>query len=198
MWTKNFCSVFAPKVAFSNLSGIVWTRPKPNASPVANSGNGPIHLSVQVPVTSEAEACPAVPPLLSSSRDGLNRLESDECSNIVVNLCSSSGLQERDLLEYSYADYLDGSYSVIAKGRLRVNISFWVSIGACQFILSVIRDGYKILFYYTPTSVLLKKITRRSMSVHWVACGTCYSKSEGTELGGIELHRSRQFQVRAH
>ena len=27
MWTENFCSIFAPKVAFSNLSGIVWTRP---------------------------------------------------------------------------------------------------------------------------------------------------------------------------
>ena len=28
VWTENFCSFFAPKVAFSNLSGIVWTRPK--------------------------------------------------------------------------------------------------------------------------------------------------------------------------
>ena len=27
VWTENFCSFFAPKVAFSNLSGIVWTRP---------------------------------------------------------------------------------------------------------------------------------------------------------------------------
>ena len=28
VWTENFCSFFAPKVAFSNLSGIVWTRPE--------------------------------------------------------------------------------------------------------------------------------------------------------------------------
>ena len=28
MWTENFCSFFEPKVAFSNLSGIVWMRPK--------------------------------------------------------------------------------------------------------------------------------------------------------------------------
>ena len=27
-------------------------------------------------------------------------------------------------------------------------------------------------------------------SLHWVACGTCYTKKEGTELGGIELQRS--------
>ena len=31
------------------------------------------------------------------------------------------------------------------------------------------------------------------MSVHWVAYGTCYSKTDGTELGGIELQRSWQF-----
>ena len=37
------------------------------------------------------------------------------------------------------------------------------------------------------------------MSVHWVACGTCYSKTEGTELGGIELqHSSHFFQVGNH
>ena len=31
------------------------------------------------------------------------------------------------------------------------------------------------------------------MNVHWVACGTCYTKTEGTELGGIELQRSSYF-----
>ena len=37
--------------------------------------------------------------------------------------------------------------------------------------------------------------TRRSKkSVHWVACGTCYTKTEGTELGGIELQGSSSFQ----
>ena len=30
-------------------------------------------------------------------------------------------------------------------------------------------------------------------SVHWVACDTCYTKTEGTELGGIELQRSSYF-----
>ena len=37
------------------------------------------------------------------------------------------------------------------------------------------------------------------MNVHWVACGRCYSKTEGTELGGIELQCSSQiFQVGGH
>ena len=31
------------------------------------------------------------------------------------------------------------------------------------------------------------------MSVNWVACGTCYTKTEGTELGSIELQRSSNF-----
>ena len=65
-------------------------------------------------------------------------------------------LEEKDLLERSYADYLDGCDSVIVKGRLRVNVSFWEGIGASPFILSVIRESYKIPFYYTPTSVHLK------------------------------------------
>ena len=47
---------------------------------------------------------------------------------------------------------------------------------------------------FTDTEKKLKRVkTRRSMSVHWVACGTCHSKTEGTELGGIELQRSSQF-----
>ena len=31
------------------------------------------------------------------------------------------------------------------------------------------------------------------MSVNWVDCGTCYKKTEDTELGGIELQRSNFF-----
>ena len=142
--------------ALTFLSLFVFNSSLPtNASPLANSGIGLTHRSAQVPVTSATEAFAAVPPLLSTNSGVLNRFGSDGYSNIVVNLCSSSGLEEKDLLERSYADYLEGSDSVTVKGRLRVNISFWESIGASQFILNVIRDGYKIPFYYTPTSVHL-------------------------------------------
>ena len=41
------------------------------------------------------------------------------------------------------------------KGRLRANVQFWESIGASHFVLSIIREGYKIPFYYSPTSVFL-------------------------------------------
>ena len=32
-------------------------------------------------------------------------------------------------------------------------------------------------------------------SIHWVACGTCYRKSEGTELCGIELQHSSLWRI---
>ena len=39
-------------------------------------------------------------------------------------VCSFSAVEEKVLLECSYADYLEGGDSVIVKGRLRVNVSF--------------------------------------------------------------------------
>jgi len=51
--------------------------------------------------------------------------------------------------------YFEGSESVIVEGRLRANVQFWESIGASLFVPSIIREGYKILFSYTPTSVFL-------------------------------------------
>ena len=32
-------------------------------------------------------------------------------------------------------------------------------------------------------------------SIHWVACGTCYRKSEGTELCGIEIQHSSLWRI---
>ena len=58
-------------------------------------------------------------------------------------------------MERSYADYLEGCDSVIVKGRLRINVSFWESIGASQFILSVIREGpqdHFLLYSYVGSS----------------------------------------------
>jgi hypothetical protein len=35
------------------------------------------------------------------------------------------------------------------------NIQFWIDIGAYDFIIDTIRDGYKIPFYSVPPSVCL-------------------------------------------
>ena len=37
-------------------------------------------------------------------------------------------------------------------------------------------------FHFIPNEI----ITRRFVSLNWVACGTCYTNTEDTELGGIE------------
>ena len=42
------------------------------------------------------------------------------------------------------------------KGNLKRNVKFWYSIGTPQFILSVIRDGYCLVFDHPPPSVSLK------------------------------------------
>ena len=128
-----------------------------NASPVANLDTGQIQHFVQTSATGTAiEPCQAPPLLPTNSDQVLNRLGKDEYSNLIVDLCSFSGIEDKVLLECSYADYLEGCDSVIIKGRLRVNVSFRETISTSQFILSVIREGYKIPFYYTPTSVHLQ------------------------------------------
>ena len=71
-------------------------------------------------------------------------------------------------MERSYVDYFEGSESVIVKGRLRANVEFWESIGASLFVLSVIREGYKIPFSYTPTSVFLPKNKSALHNAHFV------------------------------
>ena len=44
---------------------------------------------------------------------------------------------------------------VNVKGKLRENVSFYQSIGAPDFVLSIIRNGYKLPFVNFPESVIL-------------------------------------------
>lgn len=73
-------------------------------------------------------------------------------------------IEEKNLLDRSFADYFEGPDSVIVKGRLRVNIKFWESIGTSQSILGVIRDGYRIPFYCILPSVFL--LNNKSAFLH--------------------------------
>ena len=134
-------------------------QPSDKVSPVVSSGIGQTRRFAKATVACTAtEPCQAHPALPPASSETFNRLGTDEYFIVVVDLCSHDqtvGIEERDLLERSYEDYLEGSESVIVKGRLIVNVDFWESIGASQFILSVIKEGYKIPFYYTPTPVIL-------------------------------------------
>ena len=51
---------------------------------------------------------------------------------------------------------LTGSAVLQVKGSLRRNISFWHAIGAPEFILSVIQDGYRLPFETIPSGIVLK------------------------------------------
>ena len=48
-------------------------------------------------------------------------------------------------------------------GRFKLCISFWRSLGASQFILNVISQGYKIPFFELPTP-----FSRRTMLRHFL------------------------------
>ena len=54
--------------------------------------------------------------------------------------------------------------STCGKGKLRENVNFYKAIGASSFIISVIKDGCKLPFIYTPPSVQLHN--NRSAIVH--------------------------------
>ena len=70
---------------------------------------------------------------------------------------SSSNLNDSELsnLTNDYYEYEQGEADIIVKGRLKKNIQFWIDIGAYDFIIDTIRDGYKIPFYSNPPSVCL-------------------------------------------
>ena len=52
--------------------------------------------------------------------------------------------------ETETSELVQGAQVVNVKGRLRACVQFWESISAPPFVLSVIREGYKIPFLHTP------------------------------------------------
>ena len=99
-----------------------------------------------------SEPCQAQPALPPASSETFNRLGTDEYFNVVVDLCSydqTVAIEERDLLERSYEDYLEGSESVIVKSRLRVNVDFGKALVlpslSSALLRKVIRYRFTIL-----------------------------------------------------
>ena len=77
--------------------------------------------------------------------------------------CPSSDGQEdlavctdicQDLRTFEFAELNFSKLSV--KGRLKTSIEYWRFIGAPEFILDIIWNGYKIPFITTPPPVHLK------------------------------------------
>ena len=60
-----------------------------------------------------------------------------------------------DIFTNDYYEYEQGGANIIVKGRLKDNIQFWIDIGAYDFVIDTIKNGYKIPFYSSPHSVHL-------------------------------------------
>ena len=66
-----------------------------------------------------------------------------------------SGVSDQDLNGFDYENLMPAANSVVrpqisVKGNLLKSIDHWRSLGAPDFILNIIRDGYKIPFISTP------------------------------------------------
>ena len=55
-------------------------------------------------------------------------------------------------MSVDYIDNIDQNSIVRVKGRLRENIDFWRSIGASQWLLKVLHEGYCLPFVELPMS----------------------------------------------
>ena len=58
--------------------------------------------------------------------------------------------------ENQKAEFTEGSEKVFVKGRLKRNVNFWKVIGANDFILDTIENGYKLPLIQTPEPAVFK------------------------------------------
>ena len=62
-----------------------------------------------------------------------------------------------DLLEVKETyEYCNNDNPIKVKGKLRDNMQFWVDIGASNFVLNIIRNGYKLTFITLPCPKVFK------------------------------------------
>ena len=57
---------------------------------------------------------------------------------------------DSELFTHDYYEYEQGQKHILVRGRLKPNINFWRDIGASDFILDAIVNGYKVPLYSLP------------------------------------------------
>ena len=72
-----------------------------------------------------------------------------------LNQSNEDDLAQVDQITQNYE--LESGHSLSVKGNLKNNLGFWRSIGAPDFILSVIENGYSLPFISFPLAVKLNK-----------------------------------------
>ena len=60
------------------------------------------------------------------------------------------GNDQRDSILESPSSNMTNEYTLNVKGRLKENISFWEEIGASNWVLRILRDGYALPFIPEP------------------------------------------------
>ena len=116
-----------------------------NASNVGNTATGP--------GTADPPSCLTSPTVPTPSQDfpttsHQDHSQSSQLSNIEEDLAQVQGSVEKFEVE--------SGCPLNVKGNLRVHIDFWKSIGAPNFILLVIENGYRLPFASFPEPVKLK------------------------------------------
>ena len=94
----------------------------------------------------------------TSPLDTVLALESSTTSQPQANQLSQSIEDDLGQIDQIAQDYeLKSGHSLSVKGNLKNNLGFWRSIGAPDFILSVIENGYSLPFISFPLAVKLNK-----------------------------------------
>ena len=87
-----------------------------------------------------------------------NRLCEDEYINYLCSDMHNRNSPNASVCpETEMSELVQGAQVVKVKGRLKACVQFWESISAPQFVLSVIREGYKIPFLHTPPRAFFSK-----------------------------------------
>lgn len=101
----------------------------------------------------EATSLPAIIPTLDSPTTSR-----PEAIQLSINQSSEEDLAQVEEIVQKYE--LESGQSLTVKGNLKKNLGFWRSIGAPNFILTIIEKGYKLPFASLPLAVRLKKISQ--------------------------------------
>ena len=92
-------------------------------------------------------------------------LESPTTSQPQANQLNQDNEDDLEQVEQITKNYeLESGHSLGVKGNLKNNLGFWRSIGAPDFILSIIENGYKLPFISFPLAVKLRN--NRSARLH--------------------------------
>ena len=71
-------------------------------------------------------------------------------SMIICVFLSATGEPHSVVLNEAPHEVEQGSNSIVVKGCLKSHVEFWKLIGASQFIINTISNGYVIPFVHTP------------------------------------------------